>query len=1575
MKLLPSPIAAKQFQPSFPWKRGLLGLAVFSTAWFTLPPGINWILSQALDYDDLRTEIQTEVAKATGLQIASDGLLIEPTLWEGVRVTLLGPVIRDPENRPLARARSIKVYARYWSFITEQVQEIGKVQLDHLTAWLEPDSYLFHLPTPPSEEGGPVRLRDTQILLNHYTLYTLKALEPENRYRISGKIARIKHLESNKPLSAQLHSRVFLSLPGEYLPITEIDARGRVDSALLSATEIDPQWVKGAQIKLSNLALAPLAQVLNTHPEFTTAQGPLQGQGVVSQLNLGFRNRKKQDLPELKLDARLHTPVRLRLAGYRLDLSPGSLQGHTQLLGLLESKPGSLPGLQAMEWNLKTPEMTWKVSGDWLQGETPEATPLNLKVETSSVDLSILHCLPPNTPLGDFVHRLSGQAKARLRLRGTLADPQIRGRVWAEKINLLVNEGIARTATLRDVLPMVNQLSGELQFGKDEIRLKQLQGKLKQAPFSANLVYQEKNETLKGQIQAKALNMGLFLPLLKDLDQALGLQLPSELKTFVLSGETDADVKFNGPLNALQSQGKVEIRKVSLHTRTNRKTPILEPVDAQILFEGQQIRLPRMDLTVAQNALQLEGVLSTSHQTLETTLTGNRLNFSTLHQEAGRISRALGMNLPELDDVAVEGTGDVRLTLGGALSDPSVGGAINLHGVNVHYHPEDLRVENLTGAMNLQGTRLALAPLEGRIENLPFSLEGSLTPTFQDSQITLRANHWDLHAIYSLLLDKFPEYADTLALITDLNGTASVDLTVASGEAGREMTHPRVSGEVHLHQLALRPQEFPYSMTVDHLAFSVAPVQGGHHRVNLPKTTGHFGPVAFTLEGMAGAADGGEETYDIRLTSDPIPLEFIREHQPAVEKMAHLDLPEIWNTAGSLQVAAQVAPGHHDLALTFHDAGLSWQGGDFPLYNLNGTVQVIDALNGNPPSLYSDKLTFRYGNSFVETDLRYDADKTMHFDSRGSLSPLFLTHYMVPRNMIQTLHGTVPYEFRMDGRLPSLKPGGQGNHLDVDLDVVIPHLLSAPKITPVEKELSATAEAPPAPNPKASLPFATLTSRVLLRNDQLQVEHAELNLLNIGNLRVLATLDNLFEPDAWQYAARLLTEPILDFSKLDTQYQGDLFQDASGTVAVDMKVTKLSNAQEPEGLSQAGDAQGFIRVQDLRIPELDLLGFSAHVDFHDTQAEVEIDKLQIPGTDIHFSARTDDLFETPLRLEEVRIWGPQFALTQFNEFMERIVVPKIQNNLLSDVYVPPREWELMYPVEFRDATVQLDEVIYDNIILENVTSRLSLFANGFKELMDLRCQMAGGTLSGTIVMNPRENNFLSLDLKPENVKANALARALLDMPNTIFGDLSGHMRITTHGDTEEAMINNSNGTASFAITNGRLPAVARIETLLTAVNILRGGVVGLNLNNLFRALRPFNTNYFSELSGDVQIASGVMYTDNLLSDGENLDLLISGSIRMIDGDADLKVVGSMSQDVSGILGPLGKLSIGRLVGLIPGLGYLPGQNTRGGILGYLPGIGFVPGFGGPAQDYNRFQVTLKGLLDDPGSVKDLEWIR
>jgi hypothetical protein len=87
------------------------------------------------------------------------------------------------------------------------------------------------------------------------------------------------------------------------------------------------------------------------------------------------------------------------------------------------------------------------------------------------------------------------------------------------------------------------------------------------------------------------------------------------------------------------------------------------------------------------------------------------------------------------------------------------------------------------------------------------------------------------------------------------------------------------------------------------------------------------------------------------------------------------------------------------------------------------------------------------------------------------------------------------------------------------------------------------------------------------------------------------------------------------------------------------------------------------------------------------------------------------------------------------------------------------------------------------------------------------------------------------------------------------------------------------------------------------------------------------------------------------------------------------VKGKISRNVSGLLGPLGKLNIGMITDFIPGLGFIPGIKSRRGILDFIPGLGFIPGFGGHNKrtKVRKFAVDVKGKLYNDSSVKNFRW--
>ena len=426
-----------------------------------------------------------------------------------------------------------------------------------------------------------------------------------------------------------------------------------------------------------------------------------------------------------------------------------------------------------------------------------------------------------------------------------------------------------------------------------------------------------------------------------------------------------------------------------------------------------------------------------------------------------------------------------------------------------------------------------------------------------------------------------------------------------------------------------------------------------------------------------------------------------------------------------------------------------------------------------------------------------------------------------------------------------------------------------------------------------------------------------------------------------------------------------------------------------------GMLMGKVSLDNVSLPLVELTQLNGSITYNGMDAQVALDKIALPGTDLAVKAHIVDTLLYPVRLDDMVIDGGQFSIPALNYWVTNVLDKSISQALIQPllaawqpksstttnaVATAPATEEIAppppLPIVFENASISLDEVVYDNILIEKMTGTLSLFESGFFDLQQAHGTVANGTVDASLSMDPLKNNFTRVTLNAHQLSSNALLTALLKAPNQLFGNIDGQIRFTTEGATPEAQMDATNGTATFTIADGRVPAIARIEKLLTAVNVIRGGVLGLSANNLLRLASPFKTEYIADMSGTLTLLEGMARTDDLLSDGTDLDLLTEGTMRLKDGDSDLTVYGDMSQSVRGRLGRVGKFSLLNVVRWVPGVGYFPWERNRqklGGLLAYVPGVGFVPFLGGPLGDRQRFEVRIKGLLDSPTAVESFQW--
>jgi hypothetical protein len=408
-------------------------------------------------------------------------------------------------------------------------------------------------------------------------------------------------------------------------------------------------------------------------------------------------------------------------------------------------------------------------------------------------------------------------------------------------------------------------------------------------------------------------------------------------------------------------------------------------------------------------------------------------------------------------------------------------------------------------------------------------------------------------------------------------------------------------------------------------------------------------------------------------------------------------------------------------------------------------------------------------------------------------------------------------------------------------------------------------------------------------------------------------------------------------------------------------------------LGLISQANGQLAVNNLELPALKVNPLQAVLTLSGTEGKLQVDQINIPGVKAtQLSAELPRWNDWPIRLHNADLHGERFDITRFQRYVDEVVMAEVTKGMLAPLIGPWKPGMLVLPFELYAPQSHFDEVIYQNILLHQVSGDLAVLASSYTSFKNAELSAASGKITGQLSLDPLANNFLSMTIDADHVQANALAKALLNVPNQIFGSMTGSIRFTTSGQTDLEALNNTNGTAVFNIRDGRVPALSKVETLLTGANVIRTGVLGLSLNNLARLIWPFDVNNFNKLSSSVAFTNGKLYANDpffMASESKNLRLKAQGSIGLADGYSDMIIHGKMRQNVQGTFGKLGQWSLLYLLGHVPGIN-LGGRN----LLGYIPGIGFVPGFGGPAKgSKNDFTLRVIGPFGDPKAIKDFRW--
>ena len=398
---------------------------------------------------------------------------------------------------------------------------------------------------------------------------------------------------------------------------------------------------------------------------------------------------------------------------------------------------------------------------------------------------------------------------------------------------------------------------------------------------------------------------------------------------------------------------------------------------------------------------------------------------------------------------------------------------------------------------------------------------------------------------------------------------------------------------------------------------------------------------------------------------------------------------------------------------------------------------------------------------------------------------------------------------------------------------------------------------------------------------------------------------------------------------------------------------------ELNGTVASPEIYGNTTFLDIAIPDYDTYIKSISLNFDKNAINMDISGLNTGESRLNINALATTKPEAPLLVKNLKIDSQRLNLDEILKIFSKETVGKLGN---------------LPPFVITKGILKVDKLIMKNLMTANMNALFNFTPDWRLTVSKINFLAANGQGNGNIYYNLFDNE-LSASFKVEQMQANTLATTLLMLPNEVYGTLNGNFQFLTRGKNRQELIANSNGSAEFEVYNGHFVRLGSLEYFLRAVNIIQSGIGGFNINNVIDLLAPKKTGHFEKLKGRVFVRDGILYTDDIISSGKNLSLYMAGKMDMLTNRADIQILGKLPKKITGLLGPVGSLSINEFIDYMPGLGFLPATPGKKGIIDLIPGLNKIPGLElSNSQKYRRFAVQIKGDLYKQESVKSFRWI-
>ncbi len=395
---------------------------------------------------------------------------------------------------------------------------------------------------------------------------------------------------------------------------------------------------------------------------------------------------------------------------------------------------------------------------------------------------------------------------------------------------------------------------------------------------------------------------------------------------------------------------------------------------------------------------------------------------------------------------------------------------------------------------------------------------------------------------------------------------------------------------------------------------------------------------------------------------------------------------------------------------------------------------------------------------------------------------------------------------------------------------------------------------------------------------------------------------------------------------------------------------------------------GNFTASNINAPDYLIKGQLVNINLTPSEINLDLLGLDLNGSTLDAKISMLPDFNMPLIISNANIDAQKIDLDKVLVITSKFAAPSPAPVSTSST----KPASQLIPVTIKKGFAKIEGFKIATISANNITSDFTL-AKDVLDMNNIKATAYDGNLSGQIKYNL---NTLKMDAKlfGENMAANPAVTSLIAIKDQIMGTLKFDADISMKGATIEEQLRSLKGTANFEVKDGQLGSLGKFETYLKAINLASSSIVNLSINKIISVVLPYNSGQIATATGKLSFDNGNVKFDSLKTSGKEMGLYITGSLNMLNYNANMVILGRLNQEMTDILGELGKISVEKIVGYIPVVGKIaPNLLKMYNATAPKTDISQIPQLT-PKASSKTFKVVINGSIMSAKFVKSFHWL-